>query len=135
MPPKAVMSLRLAISVLALGAGLALLAAACGGGGGQTLAPSGQLTDPRTVPTATPWSQPPEVIPLEAGEETPAAGQESGEGTPMAGECGETYIVQAGDYPGLIAEKCGVSLEDLLEANPGIEPTNLHIGDELNIPQ
>ncbi|MBI2913415.1 MAG: LysM peptidoglycan-binding domain-containing protein [Chloroflexi bacterium] len=119
------------------------LLAACGGGGDQQGPRRGQLTDPRSVPTASPWPQPPEPIILEpgaitplAGTSGPTAGSPSGpEATGAPGECGETYTVVSGDYPGLIAEKCGVSLQALLDANPSVEPTNLHIGDVLDIPQ
>jgi len=64
-----------------------LLATACGGGddGGR---PAGRLTDPRSVPTATPWSEPPEPIILEPGALTPiseSATEEAGAG----GEVGD----------------------------------------------
>jgi|GEM_PF-684844 len=119
------------------------LLAACGGGGDQQGPSRGHLTDPRSVPTASPWTQPPDVIILEPGAITPLAGTgappgggESGpEASAAPGQCGKTYTVKEGDYPSLIAEKCGVSLQALLNANPGIQPTNLHIGDVLNIPQ
>lgn len=131
----------LAVSA-ALLLGLALLAA-CGGGDEQpkTLSP-GRLTDPRSVPTATPWQVPPEVIILpdaltslgEGGEVEEEEGGEEGEEL-APGECSATYTVVPGDYPSLIAEKCGVDLQDLLDANPGIEPTKLQVGEVLNIPQ
>ena len=118
------------------------LLAACGGGGESGPARSGQLTDPHSVPTATPWVKPPDVIILEPGAITPisgggeAAGETPQPGTePAPGQCGKKYTVKGGDSPSLIAEKCGVGLQALLDANPGIEPTNLHIGDVLNIPQ
>ena len=47
---------------------------------------------------------------------------------------GQAYTVQDGDFPAKIAEKFGVKLEDLLAANPGINPTDLHIGDVIVIP-
>ncbi len=113
----------------------ATLLAACGGGGSERPA-GGQLTDPRDVPTATPWPQPPEVAFIEPGMLTPVSGNGQGEGTPTAPvECGDTYTVKSGDVPSTIAEKCGVKVEDLLKANPGIEPTNLHVGDVLKIPR
>ncbi len=43
-------------------------------------------------------------------------------------------MVQDGDIPVKIAEKFGITVEELLAANPGIDPTNLHIGDVLIIP-
>ncbi len=127
--PVAALSLLLVLGVL------------WGCGGGDQQAPQrGQLTDPRSVPTASPWAQPPDVIILEPGAITPLAGtapQPTGgtQATTAPGQCGETYTIVAGDSPSLIAEKCGVGLQALLDANPGIQPTNLHIGDLLNIPQ
>jgi hypothetical protein len=120
-----------------------LLAAACGGNGG-TEQPPVRLTDPRSVPTATPWPQPPEPIILEPGALTPI-GQDGGEedgatgdggSTPTAsGECGDVYIVEAGDAPFSIAQKCGVDVNDLLELNGIDDPTSLFVGQELKIPQ
>jgi hypothetical protein len=58
-----------------------LLATACGGDDGGER-PAGRLTDPRSVPTATPWGQPPEPITLEPGALTPISegeGEEDGE--------------------------------------------------------
>lgn len=52
--------------------------------------------------------------------------------TPTAGA--QTYAVESGDIPGTIAEKFGITVEELLAANPGIDPTNLQIGQVLNIP-
>jgi LysM repeat protein len=70
----------------------------------------------------------------------PVGGQEPapGDGEPTqapAGECGETYTVATGDTPSGIAEKCGVTTQELLDANPGLDPTAIHAGDVLNIPQ
>lgn len=122
--------------VLALGL---LLAAACGGDGEEQAI--GGLTDPRTVPTATPWTEAPDPIFLEPDALTPIApenGETDGEGdgtTPVAGECGETYVVQEGDVPFTIAEQCGVSVDDLLQLNGISDPTSLFVGQELQIPQ
>ena len=57
-----------------------LLAVACGGDGGGER-PTGRLTDPRSVPTATPWANAPEPIILEPGVLTPIIeeGDEQGE--------------------------------------------------------
>ena len=130
------------VPLLALTSGLLLLAA-CGGGDGEEQPPV-RLTDPRSVPTATPWSQPPEPIILEPGALTPISGGDGeedgvngdGESTPTATEdCGDTYIVEAGDVPFSIAQKCGVDVADLLELNGIDDPTSLFIGQELTIPQ
>jgi hypothetical protein len=118
-----------------------LLLAACGDGGGDEPA-RGSLTDPASVPTATPWSDPPDPIILDPDALTPISGGEGddgadgeGDGTPTAsGECGDTYVVETGDVPFTIAEKCGVDVADLLEANGIDDPTGLRVGQELVIP-
>ena len=136
------MTPRFVLPVAALSLAVLALLSACGGdGGGGTAAPRGQLTDPRSVPTATPWTEPPDVTFLpdaltavpgaEEGSEE-EGGETGGEATPV--DCGDSYTVQSGDFPGRIAEKCGVAVQDLLDANPGIDPNALHVGDKLNIP-
>ena len=45
-----------------------------------------------------------------------------------------TYIVVAGDTLSSIAKRNGISLEELLAANPGISPTALSVGTKLVIP-
>ncbi len=112
---------------------LLLLAAVVACGGSETASPGQtgavRLTDPREAPTATPWTTPPPVTYLEG---TPVAGS----GTPApGGPCGEEYVVQPGDIPLQIAQRCGVTLEELLAANPGLDPTRLRPGDRLKIPR
>lgn len=59
----------LPLSLFALALALAVFAACGGGGDGER--PTGRLTDPRSVATATPWPEPPEAIILEPGALTP----------------------------------------------------------------
>jgi len=126
----------LPLYLFAMALALAVVAACGGGGDGER--PTGRLTDPRSVPTATPWAEAPEPVILEPGALTPIAGDNGGnggDGTPTAsGECGDTYTVEAGDVPFDIAQKCGVPVEDLLKANPEVTPTALRVGQELKIP-
>jgi LysM repeat protein len=49
------------------------------------------------------------------------------------GACGGTYIVQWGDTLTAIAQRCGVSMEAILAANPGLSPY-LYAGQTLVIP-
>lgn len=44
------------------------------------------------------------------------------------------HVVEAGDTLYLIAKKHGVKLDDIMNANPSIDPYNLMIGTELVIP-
>ncbi len=50
------------------------------------------------------------------------------------GAARETYVVEPGDTPSSIAEAEGVDLDELLAANPDVDPNALAVGDELEIP-
>jgi LysM repeat protein len=45
-----------------------------------------------------------------------------------------THTVTAGETPAAIARKCGVNLNALLAANPGLQPTHLRVGQVINLP-
>jgi LysM repeat protein len=45
-----------------------------------------------------------------------------------------THTVAAGETPATIARKYGVNLNSLLAANPGLQPTHMHIGQVINLP-
>jgi len=123
----------------------ALLAlAACGGDddGGSTFEP-GNLTDPERVPTATPWTETPDVVILDPdninplppdipNQTEPTASPEPNGGDP--GVCGETYTVVAGDTMFGIADKCGVAVDDIIALNPDVDPASLSIDQVLNMP-
>jgi LysM repeat protein len=47
---------------------------------------------------------------------------------------GQSYTVVEGDIPVAIAQKFGITVEELLAANPGLDPTGLKIGQVLIIP-
>ena len=49
-------------------------------------------------------------------------------------QCAYRYTVRRGDSFYLIAQRTGVQLRDLLEANPDIPPARLTVGDVLCIP-
>ncbi len=44
------------------------------------------------------------------------------------------YTVKSGDTPGGIAQKHGISSQELLKANPGLDPKKLRVGQEITIP-
>ncbi len=124
---------------LAAPALLLLLAAACGGDDPPAFQ-QGRLTDPRNVPTATPWQQAPQVTIIDPNAIKPI----SGGGTPIPsvteasgepGVCGDTYKIKSGDTLFGIADKCGVNGQDVKDANPDVDPSNLHVGDTVNIPR
>jgi LysM repeat protein len=49
------------------------------------------------------------------------------------GEGPSTYEVQSGDTLGAIAEETNVSVEELLELNPDVDPEALSTGQELKL--
>jgi LysM repeat protein len=97
--------------------------------------PAGSAT-PQPAATATPTPEAPatEAPPTEAAPtDTPIATvTPAPTGTPSS--LGQTYVVQEGDFPAKIAEKFGITLEEFLAANPGLNPTDMHIGDVVIIP-
>jgi LysM repeat protein len=136
MPPRnLVSSLAAPLVLVAL-----CLAAACGGGGSSTNNHSGQLTDPQNVPTATPWQTPPDIVVLDPSNIKPLPPNEPNAGptdTPAPGQpgvCGQTYTVVAGDTTYGIAAKCGVGPQAIIDANPGINPSALSVGQVLIMP-
>ncbi len=54
--------------------------------------------------------------------------------TPPPSPTPNLHVIVAGDTLSTIAQRFGVSLETLLAANPGIEPTQLSVGQVLTIP-
>ena len=62
-----------------------LLAVACGGDGDDAR-PTGRLTDPRSVPTATPWTNAPEPITLDESALTPIIEEGAQEGEEISNE-------------------------------------------------
>lgn len=126
-------SVRRTLLMLLLAAFAAAIAGACGGGSDQE-APSFRLTDPATVPTATPAAEP-RVFRFEGGVVVPPSGSPTaGPTAPPA--TGRTYTVQPGDTCVEIAQSLGVTVEALRSANPGIDAgcTNLQPGQELVVP-
>ena len=60
--------------------------------------------------------------------------KEGAEAAAPAGAAGGQYAVEKGDSPAVIAKKLGVKTKDLLDANPGLDPKKLQIGQKLNVP-
>jgi LysM repeat protein len=55
--------------------------------------------------------------------------------TPRAKTKRKTYVVKPGDTPSQIAERTGVTLEQLEKANPSLDPQLLAPGQRIKIPQ
>ncbi|MCX7867518.1 LysM peptidoglycan-binding domain-containing protein [Limisphaera sp. VF-2] len=62
-----------------------------------------------------------------ASEATPAPGS-------TAFSSSRVHVVQPGETPTGIARRYGVSLQALLEANPGLEPRRMRVGQRITIP-
>lgn len=156
-------SRKLALLTIPIAALLAVVAACGDDDNGGSDGGTGQLTDPRSVPTATPWSEAPDPIILDPDNLTPISGGsgvgapdgdgngdgdggdgdgDNGDGDgdgdsegPPPGECGgDTYTIEPGDNFFLIAEKCGLDPADIEAANPGVDPGALSIGQVINLP-
>ena len=129
------------VSAFLVAATLLALAVGCGGGDDSGTFRQGRLTDPRNVPTATAWAQAPEPVIIDPNNIQPITGGAptavpSG-ATPEPGEpgvCGTTYTIESGDTIFGIADKCGVSPQSVLDANPDVDPAALHPGQVINIP-
>ena len=51
-----------------------------------------------------------------------------------AGGCTSSVMIERGDTFGKIAQRCDVSLAALMQANPGLEPRRLKIGEQVTLP-
>ncbi len=67
-----------------------------------------------------------------AGSKQPVA---TATATPKPKRKRKVYVVKPGDTPSGIAEKTGVSLEQLEEANPKLDPQLLAPGQRIRLPQ
>ena len=93
-----------------------------------------------TAPTATPAGgeptpEAPEATPTEepAVEEPTSTPAPPGP-SPTPSSLGQTYTVKSGDIPETIAAQFGITTQELLAANPGVNPNNLQVGQVLVIP-
>jgi LysM repeat protein len=87
--------------------------------------PFGQPAQPLTpsAPTNTAW--PPTTLP-------PVDSFPANPSNPPGGTT--EYSIKSGDIPARIAKDHGISLNALLQANPGLEPKKLKVGQKIQIP-
>lgn len=104
---------RLAIALVTLG-----LVAACGGG-----------ATPTPAPTPPPTPEPTDIF-VESPEPAPSAEPTA---APTAA-AGTRYKVKKGDTMWAIAQRYGITLKALREANPDVDPTKMRVGTVLVIP-
>lgn len=76
----------------------------------------------------------PERAPSTTADDRPDVGGTSpeSEGDETANE--STYTIEAGDTLNKVAGKLGIGLQTLLDANPGVDPRRLRIGQVINVP-
>jgi LysM repeat protein len=104
--------LTLAVALVAA----AVLCFACGGSGSSSGRPNSGKIPTATIPAVLPD---PLII---NGMPTPAA------------PSGDTYTVKSGDTPSAIAERLGVSVDELMSLNNISDPTQLEVGQVLKVP-
>lgn len=63
----------------------------------------------------------------------PAAGAEAATATTTASR-GGTYTIRSGDLVGKIARSQNTTVDAILKANPGLNPSRLKIGQVINLP-
>jgi LysM repeat protein len=89
---------------------------ACGGSGSSSGRPNTSKVPTATLPAVLPD---PLIV---SGTPAPAA------------PSGDTYTVKSGDTPSAIAERLGVSVDELMRLNSITDPTQLEVGQVLRIP-
>jgi LysM repeat protein len=100
-----------------------------GAGGGDGEVPATATVAPVDGATQTAL---PEVLP--SATIAPLPGATATVAPPAGVPCPNPYTVQQGDWLYKIARNCGVAVQDLINANPGINPNALKPGQLLNMP-
>jgi LysM repeat protein len=94
---------------------------------------------PSVNPGATLQPTPPSTPTGSSSSPSRTTVQPPARGTPSATTPGtvptqRTHTVRSGDTPAAIARRYGISLDELISANPGLQPTRMQINDVLRIP-
>jgi hypothetical protein len=86
-------------------------------------------------PAATPTPAPASLVPYQTPVPTPSPSLIPAQtGASLPTPTAITYTVVQGDNLSGIAKRMGISLEDLVNANPGVSPSALAVGTRLVIP-
>lgn len=113
-------------TIEALSTAIALTQTAAAGGVPVVATPVPPTTDPNALPTALPTAV--VIVPTPTLTLAP-------EGVASGGvTCTSPYVVQGGDWALRIAQKCNISLDALQAANPGVNLSDLSVGQQLAMP-
>ena len=105
---------------------------------GQTIEPQNQPENQPMTVTPVIIDNPEPVAPAPAPElkqekKTPAPAPAPKVEKPVR-KTGTTHVIQKGDSFWSIALLYGVSMDEVIALNPGMDPLKLHVGDKVNIP-
>jgi len=100
------------------------------GGGGET----DEIPPTATLPPVAGETQTPSAEVLPSATNVPPAGATATAIPPAGVPCPNPYTVQQGDWLYKIARNCGVAVQALIAANPGINANALKPGQLLNMP-
>ena len=105
---------------------------------GQTIEPQNQPANPPMTVTPVIIDNPEPVAPAPAPElkqekKTPAPAPAPKVEKPVR-KTGTTHIIEKGDSFWSIALLYGVSMDEVIALNPGMDPLKLQVGDKVNIP-
>ena len=105
---------------------------------GQTIEPQNQPVNPPMTVTPVIIDNPEPVTPAPAPElkqekKTPAPAPAPKVEKPVR-KTGTTHVIEKGDSFWSIALLYGVSMDEVIALNPGMDPLKLQVGDKVNIP-
>jgi hypothetical protein len=92
---------------------------------------------PAPAPAATTLPQPATSIAAPAAVARPAATKTESPASKAASRtaAARTHVVKAGEIPAAIARRYGISVQELMAANKGIDPRRMRAGQTLNLPE
>lgn len=79
----------------------------------------------------------PSSVASSGGSSSSASGGPTGGGDTGGGQLGDdgTYVIKPGDTYGKIAPQFGVTVAEIVAANPGVDPRRLRVGQRIVIPR
>ena len=102
-------------------------------GQGQTAVPQNEPAPMPQTAKVKPLPPPPPAKPATAGAKKPAATAD-GEKKTSAADAATVHTVQRGEFLSTISKKYNVKMSAIVDANPGLNPNRIRIGQKLKIP-